>query len=68
VAWGLAAGRRGWAERVLDVIAVLAAVANPLAMNALPAWTGLLQRGMFAVAYAWYGREWLMAGSHAALD
>ncbi|MCC6192761.1 MAG: DUF998 domain-containing protein [Anaerolineales bacterium] len=59
VAWGLAAGRRSATQLVLDVTAVIAAVAIPLAMSALPAWTGLLQRGMFAVAYAWYGREWL---------
>jgi len=45
--------------RLIDVLAVLAAVVIPLAMSALPEWTGLLQRGMFAIAYFWYGSDLL---------
>jgi hypothetical protein len=43
--------------RVLDVMAVAASVAIPLAMSAVPSIDGLLQRLMFAVAYAWYVTE-----------
>lgn len=43
--------------RGLDLLGMLAAVAIPLAMGALTDWTGVLQRGMFAIAYLWYGRE-----------
>jgi hypothetical protein len=43
--------------RALDLVAVAAAVMLPLAMSALPDLAGLFQRGMFAIAYAWYGRE-----------
>jgi hypothetical protein len=67
VGWGLAASRRSAPERLLDLTVMIAAVAIPLAMAWLPAWAGLLQRGMFALAYAWYGREWLRAESHQAL-
>lgn len=54
--WHRQNGRWG---RVLDVAAVAASVAIPLAMSALPNWDGLLQRGMFATAYLWYGYELL---------
>lgn len=37
--------------------AVLASVLLPLGMAALPVAAGALQRGMFAVAYAWYATE-----------
>jgi hypothetical protein len=49
--------RRGRSWRVMDVLAVAAAVAIPLAMSAAPSVDGLLQRLMFAVAYAWYAAE-----------
>ena len=58
-------GLRLWQRReqrigqILDVIAILASVAIPLAMSVLPEWDGLLQRGMFATAYIWYGFELL---------
>jgi hypothetical protein len=41
----------------LDVMAVAASVAIPLAMSAAPSADGLLQRLMFGVAYAWYVTE-----------
>jgi hypothetical protein len=40
-----------------DGVAVLAAVALPLAMTWRPELAGVLQRAMFLVAYAWYGLE-----------
>lgn len=47
--------RGGRGARIgLDVTAVVASVAIPLAMSAWPAVDGALQRTMFAVAYAWY--------------
>lgn len=46
--------RDPWGRRI-DLLAAVAAVAIPLAMNALPEWDGLLQRGMFTIAYIWYG-------------
>lgn len=48
--------------RVMDVVAIVAAVAIPLGMSAFPEWDGLLQRGMFAIAYIWYGFELLRRG------
>jgi Protein of unknown function (DUF998) len=44
----------GWE---LDLAAVLAATLLPLAMRALPAQDGLLQRTMMLIAYLWYARE-----------
>ncbi len=41
---------------ILDTVALLASVAAPLAMMVWPDAAGLLQRGMFAVAFLWYGR------------
>ncbi|MFC2023578.1 DUF998 domain-containing protein [Chloroflexota bacterium] len=52
------------AGRVMDLIAIGAAVAIPLAMSAFPEWDGLLQRGMFATAYIWYGFELLRQGCY----
>ncbi len=49
--------------RVMDLIAIVAAIAIPLAMSAFPEWDGLLQRGMFAIAYIWYGFELLHKGN-----
>lgn len=43
------------ARRWHDVVAIVASVVLPLAMVAVPELAGLLQRGMFVVAYAWYG-------------
>ena len=45
--------------RWMDLAAIIAATAIPLAMNFLSDWDGLLQRGMFAIAYLWYGFELL---------
>jgi hypothetical protein len=45
--------------RVMDLVAIVAAIAIPLAMSAFPEWDGLLQRGMFAIAYIWCGFELL---------
>ena len=52
--WQREQGRLGC---ILDVAAIVASVAIPLAMSALPEWDGLLQRGMFTIAYIWYGSE-----------
>lgn len=49
--------RRDGRGRRLDAMALAAAVAAPLAMVAWPGIGGVLQRAMFAVAYAWYGCE-----------
>jgi hypothetical protein len=57
VAVALERARRRRGLRVLDVMAVAAAVAIPLAMSAASSAGGLLQRLMFAVAYAWYVAE-----------
>ena len=48
--------------RLMDLVAIVAAIAIPLGMSALPEWAGLLQRGMFVIAYAWYGFELLRTG------
>jgi hypothetical protein len=48
-----------------DGVAVLAAVALPLAMTWWPGSAGALQRAMFLVAYAWYGLE-AVATTHPA--
>jgi hypothetical protein len=53
---------RDLSGRAMDLVAIVAAVAIPLAMSAFPEWDGLLQRGMFAIAYVWYGFELLRAG------
>jgi hypothetical protein len=47
----------GVGPRPRDGVAVLAAVALPLAMAWQPDLAGLLQRTMFLVAYVWYGLE-----------
>ena len=43
--------------RVLDALALLAATALSPIGAALPEVGGMLQRGMFLVAYIWYGAE-----------
>ncbi|NPV57841.1 MAG: DUF998 domain-containing protein [Anaerolineae bacterium] len=48
--------------QIFDLVAVVAAVAIPLAMNSLPEWDGLLQRSMFGIAYVWYALEVLRGG------
>ena len=50
-------------DRALDGFAVVASVIIPLAMMQGTAYTGLLQRTMFLIAYLWFGREAL----HGAL-
>jgi len=51
----------GWRRiprwRVLDVIALLSAIVIPIAMVTTEGADGLLQRGMFLVAYVWFGIE-----------
>jgi hypothetical protein len=67
VATAVVAARRGDRRRTaLDVVAVVASLVLPLAMGVLPQVDGVLQRLMFAVAYAWYAREALM-WSHRAI-
>ncbi len=51
--------------RVLDVTALLSAPVIPLLMLYQPDVVGLLQRLMFFVAYAWYGREAVMLHARA---
>jgi hypothetical protein len=47
-------------RRWLDAAAVISSVAIPIAMTAMPAIDGLLQRAMFLAAYVWFGVEaWL---------
>lgn len=46
---------RGRARRVLDLMALVASIAIPLAMVGWERHAGLLQRAMFLVAYLWYG-------------
>lgn len=64
-AFALGVGLRWWhrpwdsKKRLADMVAVAASVLIPLSMSLLPAWAGLLQRIMFAIAYAWYGLELL---------
>jgi hypothetical protein len=53
----LTISRRHRRVRWFDAGAVVAAVVLPVAMTLLPGVTGVLQRVMFAVAYAWYARE-----------
>ena len=65
LAFAIGVGLRLWQREqgrlgcILDVAAIVASVAIPLAMSALPEWDGLLQRGMFTIAYIWYGSELL---------
>jgi hypothetical protein len=67
VATAVVAARRGDRRRTaLDVVAVVASLVLPLAMGVLPQVDGVLQRLMFAVAYAWYAWEALM-WSHRAI-
>jgi hypothetical protein len=49
--------RRPVTRRVLGFVAIVASVALPLAMAAIPDYAGLLQRTMFLIAYLWYGSE-----------
>jgi hypothetical protein len=55
---GLAvAGGRPVRWRWIDVTAVVASVALPLAMARFGSVDGVLQRAMFVVAFCWYGTE-----------
>lgn len=49
--------RRPTGIGLLGPLAVTASVAIPLAMTTWSGGSGALQRLMFALAYAWYGRE-----------
>jgi len=44
-------------KRSLDVLAIIAAIFLPLLGGLEPAYAGLAQRSMFAIAYLWYGSE-----------
>jgi hypothetical protein len=57
--------RRGRRSRPLDVVAVVAAVALPLAMTAWGSGAGVFQRTMFVIAYLWYGHEAATASTGA---
>lgn len=56
----------GW--KVIDFIAIAAAVAVPLGMMATTEWAGLWQRVMFAIAYIWYILETVDTHRSVALD
>jgi hypothetical protein len=51
--------------RLLDVIALAASVAIPLAMSQSAEYAGGLQRAMFLIAYIWYANECLEGGAEA---
>ncbi|HUG31858.1 MAG TPA: DUF998 domain-containing protein [Acidimicrobiia bacterium] len=61
--FGFAAGVLvvGWRRiprwRITDALALIAALAIPMTMSFTSGFDGLLQRGMFLVAYLWYGLE-----------
>jgi hypothetical protein len=57
--------RRGSGWQVMDLAAVTASVALPLAMAGATGLTGVFQRAMFLVAYVWYGREAVRSGREA---
>jgi len=67
-AFVLGVGWRWWHRpwqakwRMMDLLVMGTAVFIPLAMSFLPNWDGLLQRLMFATAYAWYAMELLHPG------
>ena len=57
--------RRGDRARLaVDVLGITASVVLPLAMSILPDWAGLLQRLMFAIAYAWFIVDVLRQPAH----
>ena len=49
---------------IVDAIALLSAILIPFAMLFLSDLAGLMQRGMFLVAYLWYVKEALVLQSH----
>ncbi len=51
---------RGGGVHGVDLVAIAASIVIPLAMTAWGEGAGLLQRGMFGIAYLWYGREALL--------
>ena len=53
------------AGRVLDVLALVAAITLPLVLGSSSNSGGLMQRVMFAIAYVWFGREALVAFNRA---
>jgi hypothetical protein len=62
----------GWRRiprwRLADAVALAAAIAVPIAMMSTTGADGLLQRGMFVVAYLWYGAELLDLRRRSAFD
>jgi hypothetical protein len=57
VAVGIARRGPSLVDRGADILAVASSVVIPLAMSQGTAYTGVLQRSMFLVAYLWYARE-----------
>jgi hypothetical protein len=49
--------RSDWPHRAMDVVAVVASVVIPLSMTVWEDRAGVLQRAMFAIAYAWFAVE-----------
>jgi hypothetical protein len=66
VAWRTRTRRGG--VRFIDVAAVLAAVVLPMGMALAGGAAGLLQRLMFAIAYAWYTIETLGVSGDLAVE
>ena len=62
----------GWRRiprwRLADAIALAAAIAIPIAMMSTSGADGLLQRGMFVIAYLWYGAELIDLRRPSAFD
>ncbi len=54
-------GPRAHIGRSLDILALAVATLLPLVLASAATFGGLAQRVMFAVAYAWFGREALIA-------
>jgi hypothetical protein len=50
-------GHNGGLIQLADAAVIAASVFIPVAMFSLPSLTGALQRMMFVIGYAWYGRE-----------
>lgn len=62
---GAVAHRRwtvGESLRFLDAVGLAATIVLPTAMTVSDGGAGIAQRAMFAVAYAWYGREAFISG------
>lgn len=58
--------RMPWSQRGFSVVATLSAILLPLGMVAMPPLAGILQRLMFAIAYAWFAIEAVRSASSMA--